>query len=61
VKAFDEMGRPATPTRDQIKQLREAGQLDPPARLPLHDDRLLIKVPAQGLVVLEFGDRASPQ
>jgi xylan 1,4-beta-xylosidase len=61
VKAFDNMGRPATPSRDQIKQLREAGQLNPPERLPLHDDRLQIKIPAQGLVVLEFENRAIGQ
>jgi xylan 1,4-beta-xylosidase len=59
VKTFDELGRPATPSREQIKQLREAGQLSPPERLPLHDDRLQIKVPAQGLVVLEFGSSTS--
>ncbi len=59
VKAFDAMGRPATPSREQIKQLREAGQLSPPEKLPLRDSSLVIKIPAQGLVVLQFSNAAS--
>ena len=51
VKAFDAMGRPATPTREQIVALRAAGKAAPPERMVLHDGMLSIRVPAQGLVV----------
>jgi xylan 1,4-beta-xylosidase len=50
------MGRPATPGREQIKQLRAAGRLSPAELFPLHDDRIRVTIPAQGLVVLEFVD-----
>ena len=51
--AFDKMGRPAFPSREQIGELRVAGQLAAPETVTLHDGRLALDVPPQGLVVLE--------
>ena len=51
VKAFDAMGRPATPTREQIVALRQAGKASRPERMVVHGGLLSIRVPAQGLVV----------
>jgi xylan 1,4-beta-xylosidase len=52
VSSFDAMGRPATPTREQIAALRVAGQPSPPERVVLTGGKLTISVPPQGLVVL---------
>lgn len=54
VAAFDKMGRPNTPSREQIKQLREAGKLSAPEQVPVSNGKLGIDVPAQGLVVVEL-------
>jgi xylan 1,4-beta-xylosidase len=54
VAAFDKMGRPDWPSREQIKTLREAGQLAAPEQAKLAGDRLSIDVPPQGLVVIEL-------
>jgi xylan 1,4-beta-xylosidase len=56
VKKFDAISRPATPDREQIKQLRTAGRLSPPVLFPLHDGKINVTIPAQGLVLLEFVD-----
>lgn len=53
IAAFDKMGRPAFPSRIQIEQLRTAGQLPEPQQMTMHDGRLALDVPPQGLVVLE--------
>ena len=52
VKAFDVMGRPATPSRKQIVALRAAGKLPAPRQMHLSDGRLSVTIPSQGLVVL---------
>ncbi|MEI9978716.1 MAG: glycosyl hydrolase family 39 [Edaphobacter sp.] len=52
IKTYDEMGRPAFPTRDQILQLRAAGQPSPPQSLSLTDGTVTISIPPQGLVLL---------
>ncbi len=52
IKTYDEMGRPAFPTRDQILQLRAAGQPSPPQSLSLRDGTVTISIPPQGLVLL---------
>jgi xylan 1,4-beta-xylosidase len=52
VKAFDAMGRPAFPSREQIVQLRAAGQPSPPESLSLKDGALNISIPPQGLVLI---------
>jgi len=54
VAAFDKMGRPDWPSREQIRELRKAGKLAAPEQLPLPNDRLSIDVPPQGLVVVEL-------
>lgn len=54
VAAFDRMGRPDSPSRAQIVQLREAGKLAAPESMTLHDGKLAIDVPVQGLVVIEL-------
>ncbi len=53
IAAFDRMGRPAFPSREQIRQLRAAGQMAAPEQLALHDGRLGLDIPPQGLVVVE--------
>ena len=52
VTSFDAMGRPATPTREQIAALRIAGRPSPPERVALKAGKLTISVPPQGLVVI---------
>jgi len=52
--AYHRMGCPAFPNREQIAQLRAAGRAAPPEQLPLHDGRLSIDIPPQGLVVVEL-------
>ena len=52
IKAFDAMGRPATPSREQILQLREAGKLPAPKEMRLASGALILTIPPQGLTVL---------
>ena len=52
MKAYDSMGRPAFPSRDQIKELREAAKPSTPEQTALKDSSLTIRVPAQGLVLV---------
>ena len=52
VKAFDAMGRPASPSRKQIVELREAGKLPAPQTMHLTNDTLTVTIPSQGLAVL---------
>ena len=52
IKAYDAMGRPAFPSRDQIVQLRAAGKASPPEHTALEDGTLTITVPPQGLVLI---------
>lgn len=54
VAAFDKMGRPDFPSRQQIAQLREAGKLAAPESLMVDDGKFEITVPVQGLVVVEL-------
>jgi xylan 1,4-beta-xylosidase len=54
VKAFDAMGRPPFPTREQIEELRRAGELGDPALQAIAGDRLELDVPAHGLVLVEI-------
>jgi xylan 1,4-beta-xylosidase len=53
VKTFDAMGRPATPSRDQITRLQEAARPSPPEQVALKNGSLTFNIPPQGLVVLE--------
>ena len=54
IKAFDVMGRPATPTREQIAQLRAAGQAAPAEHAVFKGGKLTVDVPEHGLVVMEI-------
>jgi len=54
IPTFDAMGRPAFPSRDQIKQLQAAGQPAPPETIAIHNGRIQIDVPVHGLAVLEI-------
>jgi xylan 1,4-beta-xylosidase len=54
IKAFDAMGRPATPTREQYVQLREAGKASPAEVAKIQNHQVQISIPPQGLVVMEL-------
>lgn len=58
IPALDAMGRPGTPSREQLAALRKAGEASPPERMELKDGRLSVTIPARGLVVLTVGPRA---
>jgi xylan 1,4-beta-xylosidase len=57
IKAYDAMGRPAFPTREQIAQLRAAGKPSAPEKSSLKGGKLELAIPSQGLVVIEVGRR----
>ncbi len=59
LQAFDAMGRPAFPTRDQIVQLRAAGKASPPQNTLLKEGSFTIGVPPQGLVLLTIANHAA--
>jgi xylan 1,4-beta-xylosidase len=54
VAAFDRMGRPAFPSREQIAELRAAGKMAPPEAIDATAGHVTLDVPPQGLVVVEF-------
>ena len=54
VALFDKMGRPDFPSRQQIAQLREAGQLAAPESMDVRNGKLDLTIPPQGLVVVEL-------
>ncbi|HEX7326606.1 MAG TPA: glycosyl hydrolase family 39 [Rhodanobacteraceae bacterium] len=54
IPMFDAMGRPAFPTRAQIRQLRAAGREPPPENIAVHDGKLALDIPPQGLAVIEL-------
>lgn len=51
VAAFDKMGRPATPSRQQIIELQKAGAASPAEHVKLEHGVLNVTIPAQGLVL----------
>jgi len=55
IPAYDAMGRPATPSREQIAELRRAGEASPPEHPALREGKVTVTVPARGLVVLVAG------
>ncbi|HET9818851.1 MAG TPA: glycosyl hydrolase family 39 [Rhodanobacteraceae bacterium] len=59
IATFDKMGRPAFPSRTQIAQLRAAGKLPDAQRVAVHDGRLALDVPPQGLVVVEVREASA--
>jgi xylan 1,4-beta-xylosidase len=54
VAAFDRMGRPDSPSRKQIAQLREAGKLAAAESMRVSNGKFEVTVPVQGLVVVEL-------
>jgi xylan 1,4-beta-xylosidase len=54
IAAFDKMGRPDTPSREQIAQLRAAGKMAAPETIDVRNGKLNLTVPVQGLVVVEL-------
>jgi xylan 1,4-beta-xylosidase len=54
VALFDKMGRPGSPSREQIAQLREAGKLAAPEQMDVRNGKLELTVPSLGLVVIEL-------
>ena len=54
MKAFDVMGRPETPSRAQIAQLRTAAQPAPVEHTHLAGGSLALDIPPQGLVLLKL-------
>ncbi len=56
VKTFDAMGRPATPSREQILSLRAAGAPAPEEKSSLTDGEFRISIPPQGLVLVKVLD-----
>jgi xylan 1,4-beta-xylosidase len=59
VKAFDAMGRPAFPSREQIVALRAAGKEAPPEAGSLRAGAITVSVPTQGLVLITVGVKRS--
>jgi xylan 1,4-beta-xylosidase len=51
--AYDQMGRPAYPTSQQISELRQAAKLGPPAATELARGEMSIELPPQGLALVE--------
>jgi xylan 1,4-beta-xylosidase len=52
--AYDKMGRPRFPTRDQLAELRHAAELPGPEQVLLADGRLTVNLPTHGLALLEI-------
>ena len=50
---FASMGKPAYPTRIQIEELRRAAELPPAERMPVQNGKLSLKIPPQGLALVE--------
>ncbi|SEG22961.1 xylan 1,4-beta-xylosidase [Bryocella elongata] len=52
LKAYDAMGRPAWPSREQIAELRKAGAMAPAEHMKLKNGELHLSVPAHGMAVV---------
>jgi xylan 1,4-beta-xylosidase len=57
IRAFNAMGRPRWPTRQQIAVLQAAGRLAPARPVQLNDGRITIVVPQHGLALLLLNRR----
>jgi xylan 1,4-beta-xylosidase len=51
--AYEGMGKPVSPTREQIETLRHAAELPPPETRQLEEDHITIALPANGLALVE--------
>jgi xylan 1,4-beta-xylosidase len=54
IKAYDAMGRPTYPTRQQIEELKAAAQLPAPEILAVSDGGFSVAIPPRGLALLEL-------
>lgn len=54
IKAYDAMGRPQWPRREQVARLREAAAPASPEPLPLDGGRIRVDVPVHGLALIEI-------
>ena len=54
IKAYDAMGRPSFPSRDQQAQLRKAAELPTPTELQLTGDSLHLHLQPQSLALIEI-------
>ena len=52
--AFDKMGRPAFPTREQIAELRKAGAMPQPRTLPVSQHVLSLRLEPHALALIEL-------
>ena len=52
-KAYEAMGSPRYPTREQIEKLRVAARLDPAETQDVKNGEVTLSIPAHGLVLLE--------
>ena len=52
-KAYAAMGNPRYPTKQQIEQLRSAARLSPPEVHEVKNGSLTLRIPSQGLVLIE--------
>jgi xylan 1,4-beta-xylosidase len=52
-KAYQAMGAPRYPTREQIKKLQVAAELSPPEMQDVKNASVTVTIPAQGLVLVE--------
>jgi xylan 1,4-beta-xylosidase len=53
--AYDKMGQPAYPDKEQLRQLREVERVAPPQVEHLHGGSFTLVIPAQELAVVELG------
>ena len=54
IGTFNAMGRPAFPSRKQIRELRQAAKPSAPQQLAVHDGTFRVDIPPQGLVVVDL-------
>ena len=52
--AYEKLGKPPYPTQAQIAQLRRASEIPVPESLSLHEGRITISLPPQGLALIEI-------
>ena len=51
---YNTMGRPRYPTQKQLQELRQASSLPAPDEIPFQDGKVTLRLPAQGLAVIEI-------
>jgi len=53
LKAYSAMNSPAYPTQTQILALRQAAQLPPPEKMPIHNGQITLQLAPDALVLIE--------